>query len=70
VEAEAESVGATSDSRRGADVTYTLFKGARASRNRFLGVLTRRFDDAAPSADQLPYLCAPSRSPHTRPLCG
>jgi len=39
------------------DATYTLFKANRASRNRFLGVLMRRLEDTAPTADQLPYIC-------------
>lgn len=52
--------GATVNSRRGVDATYTLFKANRASRNRFLGVLMRRLEDSTPSSDQLPYLYAPS----------
>jgi hypothetical protein len=61
VEAASSSTaaGATADSRRGVDATYMLYKANRASRNRFLGVLMRRLEDSAPSADQLPYLYAP-----------
>ena len=53
------AAGATADSRRGVDATYTLFKANRASRNRFLGVLMRRLEDTAPTADQLPYMYVP-----------